>query len=175
MRALACMFIITMILTGCAAAPTSNSDSQPKEPPEQENPSPPEITGFVMEQKEDQILVVAPLDSDSDSNPNAMWVSDAPKDRWVGKQVEVWVKGGVRESFPTQAEAEQVTVLEMSQVEGADMEAPEALSKALMEIQGDKLLAVKLILYREEEDKWEVQLTRLDSSNEEIETMVADR
>ncbi|SFG43699.1 hypothetical protein SAMN05216353_1438 [Halobacillus alkaliphilus] len=175
MKALACLFIITMILTGCGSAPTSNSDNPSQESPEQENPAPPEITGYVMDQKKDQILVVAPLEPDSESNPKAMWVSEAPKGRWVGKQVEVWVKNGVRESFPSQAEAEQVTVLEMSQVEGADLEASEALSKALMEIPGDKLLAVKLILYLEEEDKWEVQLTRIDSSNEDLETMIADR
>ncbi|MFZ0474959.1 MAG: DUF3221 domain-containing protein [Halobacillus sp.] len=175
MKAWGCIFFIAMILAGCGSAPTSNSDSDSKKSPEQENPAPPEITGFVMEQKKDQILVVSPLDSNSESTANAMWVSGAPKDRWVGKQVEVWVKNGVRESFPSQAEAEEVKILEMSHVEGADLEASEALSKAIMETPGDKLLAVKMIFYVEEKDVWEIQLTRIDSRNEDLETIVADR
>lgn len=166
------MFIgIPLVLGACGEASTSD-DYDPNEA-ETEDVDP-EITGFVMDQDENKILVVTPMDDESTQEGRAMWVSEAPEGLWVGKQVEVWVDGAIDESFPEQATADKVRELEMSEVEGADLKASEALSTALSEANQEDILAVELLAFDQQSDQWTVKLNKRGSSQGEWKTVVKD-
>ncbi|SEH49142.1 Protein of unknown function [Halobacillus karajensis] len=165
---------ISLLLSACGTISTTE-ETGPNEA-EAEAP-PPDMNGFVMDQDKDRILVVAPMDDESDQKGRAMWVSGAPGDYvWLGKQVEVWVDGGIAESYPEQAKAEKVEELEMSEVEGADLKASEALSTALSEVDTEQkgVLSVSLLAFDKENDQWTVKLDYRGSSQEEWKTIVDD-
>lgn len=164
---------ISVITSACGS--TSSSDQiEPNETEETE----PDMAGFVMDQEENRILVVAPMDDESGLEGRAMWVSDAPEGAWIGKHVEVWVAGSIAESYPEQAAAEQIKELEMSIVEGADLEASEALSTALSEAEETKqegsILAVELLAFDEQTDQWTVKLHKRGGAEGEWKTTIKD-
>jgi hypothetical protein len=162
---------ISLVLGACGAASTSD-DYDPNEA-EAEDVEP-DMTGFVMDQDENKILVVTPMGEESTQEGRAMWVSEAPEGRWIGKQVEVWVDGAIAESFPEQATAERVQELEMSEVEGADLKASEALSTALSEADRENILAVELLAFDQQADQWTVRLKEHGTSQGEWKTIVKD-
>ncbi|MYL69455.1 DUF3221 domain-containing protein [Halobacillus litoralis] len=165
--------VLSLCLSGCGLSETEEVDQKEVEA---EVPDP-DISGFVMDQDEDSILVVTPMDDGSGEEGRAMWVAGAPKGLWVGKQVEVWVDGDIAESYPEQATAEKVQELEMSEVEGADLKASEALSTALSEKEPEKsdVLIVSLLSFDKESDQWTVELDRRGTNQGEWKTTVKDK
>jgi hypothetical protein len=135
---------------------------------------PPDMTGYVMSQEGDQILVVDTIDPDTNGNPRAMWVSDVSGNSLIGKRVEVWTHDAVQESYPEQAEADKVAVLEMSEVEGADLEAYEALSNALTDLSTQDILSVKMLSFDIDSDEWLVQLSKVGTESGEVEMFIPD-
>ncbi len=161
-----------LFLSACGLSETEEVDQNEVEA----EASDPDMSGFVMDQDEDSILVVTPMDDGSGDEGRAMWVSNAPEGLWVGKQVEVWVDGDIAESYPEQATAEKVQELEMSEVQGADLKASEALSTALSEKEPEKadVLIVSLLSFDEESDQWTVKLDRRGTNEGEWKTTVKD-
>ncbi|KHE72569.1 hypothetical protein LD39_03880 [Halobacillus sp. BBL2006] len=119
-------------------------------------------------------MVVDTIDPDTKGKPRAMWVSGISGNSWVGKQVEVWTQDGVQESYPEQADADKVVVLEMSEVEGADLEADEALSNALTDLSTQDILSVKMLSFDIDSDEWLVQLSKVGTESGEVEKFVPD-
>ncbi|WP_226581840.1 DUF3221 domain-containing protein [Halobacillus litoralis] len=165
--------LVILVLHGCGTAQTSEEYTPNDEKTVSETP---DITGFVMNQKEDRLLVVTPMIEASKTDFRAMWVSGVPKGTWVGKQVEVWINGEAAESFPEQAEADKVQELEMSEVQGADLKASEALSTALAETtDNEQIFAVELLSFNAETDQWTVELHQKGSSDgDNVKTTVKD-
>ncbi|GEN53308.1 DUF3221 domain-containing protein [Halobacillus faecis] len=173
MRWMLGIFIVfSLFLPACGLSETKEVDQNEVEA----GASDPDMSGFVMDQDEDSILVVTPMDDGSGDEGRAMWVSGAPEGLWIGKQVEVWVDGDIAESYPEQATAEKVQELEMSEVQGADLKASEALSTALSETEPEQtdVLIVSLLSFDEESDQWTVKLDRRGSDQGEWKTTVKD-
>ncbi|ARI75819.1 DUF3221 domain-containing protein [Halobacillus mangrovi] len=179
MKAWWMIYVVCLLtLTGCSVDMSSSTDTGENQNSSSTSDSdenlPPDITGYVMEQEDDRILVVDSVDPDSEGNPRAMWVSGISVDSFVGKQVEVWTQGGIQESYPEQAAADHVSVLEMSAVEGADLEAYEALSNALKDLSTQDILSVKMLSFDIDSDEWLVQLSKVGASNGEVEKFIPD-
>ncbi|WLR48702.1 DUF3221 domain-containing protein [Halobacillus litoralis] len=164
--------VFFLSLSACGLSKTEEVDQNEVEA----EVSDPDMSGFVMDQEEDSILVVTPMDDGSGEEGRAMWVSGAPEGLWVGKQVEVWVDGDIAESYPEKATAEKVQELEMSEVQGADLKASEALSTALSETEPEQtdVLIVSLLSFDEESDQWTVKLDRRGTNQGEWKTTVKD-
>lgn len=167
------LILLLLLLFGCAPANQAGSEGTMDGEDSISDALPPEMTGYVMDQEKDRILVVSPT-NDSNSGGRAMWVSGVPNELWLGKQVEIWTEGPIQESYPEQAKLKKISVLEMSDVNGADMEATEALSSVLSEVETDYIYSVKMISFDEEADQWMVQLTEINPGNEEIKKIVED-
>lgn len=173
MRWMLGMFMVfSLSLSACGLSETEEVDQNEVEA----EASDPDMSGFVMDQDDNRILVVTPMDDGSGDEGRAMWVSGAPEGLWVGKQVEVWVDGDIAESYPEQATAEKVQELEMSEVQGADLKASEALSTALSETEPEQtdVLIVSLLSFDEESDQWTVKLDRRGTDQGEWKTTVKD-
>ncbi|RWZ58762.1 DUF3221 domain-containing protein [Halobacillus fulvus] len=170
MKTVGLMFIsFLLLLSACGSAEPSLSGEA-----DSETQRSPDITGYVMDQQDDQILVVTPKDPASSGTMRAVWVSDAADDLWIGKQVEVWLDGPVQESFPEQGKAEQVAVLEMSDVDGADLQVTEALSSVLSSVASEDILSVDLISFDPDADEWTVKLTELGTGSH-LKEIIADK
>ncbi|REJ09997.1 DUF3221 domain-containing protein [Halobacillus trueperi] len=166
------LMVFFLFLSACGVSETEEVDQNEVEA----DSTNPDISGFVMDQDEDRILVVTPMDDDSGDEGRAMWVSEAPEGLWIGKQVEVWVDGDIAESYPEQATADKVQELEMSEVQGADLKASEALSTALSETEPEQtdVLIVSLLSFDEESDQWTVKLDQRGTDQGEWKTTVKD-
>ncbi|MCA0984774.1 YobA family protein [Halobacillus yeomjeoni] len=164
------LLTVWMVLVSCGYEETNSQGYADVSPPKD---TPSDMTGFVMKQQKDRLLVVHWDESDTDRKSRAMWVSDPPKGNWLGKQVEVWIQGEVLESYPEQGKAQSISVLEMSEVDGAEMEASEALRKVLKKTKDEELYALKMLVYDKKNDQWTVRLMSLSDSRE-IEEKVSD-
>lgn len=151
--------LFLLLLTACGLTERSNSEDTTA--PE---PTAPTISGFVMDQQNDEILVVT-SDMLEAERLNAMWISGIEEGLWMGKQVDVWIDGAIQESFPARGEASDIETVEMSEVTGADLTASEALSAVLSSIDGNDILSVQMMTYNEEQDQWMVQLMEVGSEN----------
>ncbi|WP_281974407.1 DUF3221 domain-containing protein [Halobacillus litoralis] len=159
-----------------ASCGTQESSSQEYDPADEKEAPDPDMSGFVMEQEEDRILVVTSMNEETNQEGRAMWVSGVSSDSWVGKQVKIWIDGEILESFPEQAKAEKVQELEMSEVEGADLKASEALSTALSEIQStEDILVVEMLAFDVDSDKWTVKLHRRGENDHKLKEIVDDK
>ncbi|SFS62055.1 Protein of unknown function [Paenibacillus sp. 453mf] len=106
--------LVTLILSGCSLSEENNNYTI--------------ITGYIIDKEEGRLLVVEGLDeSEFDiheqtveeilkiADPNATWVSigdNRENDYSVGEQVKVTIDGGVNTSYPAQASAKHIEVVE---------------------------------------------------------------
>ncbi|KOY12630.1 DUF3221 domain-containing protein [Paenibacillus xylanivorans] len=103
------------------------------------------FTGYVVDRKEDSILVVDPVYEDFSANGGAdryypaKWFSNAP-DPQIGSYVEVWTDGGPEnEPYPGQARAEKIDVSCPATPEGAQMSETDAIRGGLYSSDGKKV------------------------------------
>lgn len=124
------LILLSQIISGCSLDKESSSESTNGSTNEQagNHPNGPFITGYIIDQDEERLFVVEGLDeSEFDINqqsveeilkiadPNAIWITiddDRVNDFSVGEKVRVIVDGGVNTSFPAQAAAKQIELVE---------------------------------------------------------------
>lgn len=143
------MFILYVV--GCSGGKTANLDK-------------PDYSGYVLDKKEEEILVVSSEAKDVNDNGNAdyysaLWGSHAPNSVEVGDQVEVWVDGGVDESYPAQAKIGEINVVSNKKPTEAKLTEAEAIRRALNKIEKTKRVpVVKSTNYSEEKDSWIIRI-----------------
>ncbi|WP_160847941.1 YobA family protein [Pontibacillus yanchengensis] len=138
----------------------------------------PDYKGYVMDKKEGSILVVGTEPKDYSKNGgdpeyySALWGSNAPDRIEVGQQVEVWVDGGVQESYPGQAKIGDVRVVSQEIEENADLSEAEALRKALNKINSvEGIPVVKSIKFSEKTNSWAIEIQVENAGEKSILTM----
>lgn len=134
----------------------------------------PGITGYVMDKKGKEILVVSTKAKDYSKNGgneefyDAVWASKLPNDVEVGEQVKVWFDNGVAESYPGQASIGELEVMPSSTPEAATLSDTEALNKVLSKTKFARaILTVQSILYDADKDEWSVVLKNTNSHEEQ--------
>ncbi|MEK4112623.1 hypothetical protein ABIC86_003114 [Paenibacillus sp. DS2363] len=120
-------------LTGCAGSNECKSAQTIANLPTEKG-----FSGYVVERKDDSILVVDPVFEDYSSNGGnsryypAKWFSNAP-DPQIGSYVEVWTDGGPEnEPYPGQARAEKIAVSCPVAPDGAHMTDADAIRSGLL-------------------------------------------
>ncbi|HET7628005.1 MAG TPA: YobA family protein [Bacillales bacterium] len=98
---------ISLLIAGCGTA-NSNDDLS----------SPPDGEGFILETASNRVLVIdRPMKGKKweDISPGyhgkAIWLRTNRSDLRPGQKIQYWVKGGVAESYPMQAQAETIKVM----------------------------------------------------------------
>ncbi|PTL38846.1 hypothetical protein C6Y45_09430 [Alkalicoccus saliphilus] len=130
---------------------------------------PPEITGYVTAVDGEEFFVTAEEAQDFSSTGGleeyytAIMFSGISEEVTPGVKVEVWADA-VAESYPAQAGADAVHVLEPEQPEGA-MDEFEAVRRALEETELEGNLAVADASF--EEDVWTVELVEIMEGDRE--------
>ncbi|WKL02966.1 DUF3221 domain-containing protein [Paenibacillus amylolyticus] len=125
--------ILFVCLTGCSGHIECNSVQTQANAPSEDG-----FTGYVVERKDDFILVVDPANRDNSSNGGAdryypaKWFSNAP-DPQIGSYVEVWTDGGPEnQPYPGQARAEKIAVSCSVAPDGAHMTDVDAIRSGLL-------------------------------------------
>ncbi|MEK3703670.1 DUF3221 domain-containing protein [Paenibacillus sp. FSL R7-0198] len=124
------MLLSTLIvcLTGCSGSNECNSVQTQANAPSEDG-----FTGYVVERKDNSILVVDPAYEDFSENGGvnryypAKWFSNAP-DPQIGSYVEVWTDGGPEnQPYPGQARAEKIAVSCPVAPDGAHLSEADAI------------------------------------------------
>lgn len=124
----------------------------------------PEYEGYVVDEKNGSILVVASKAKDVNEDGNAdyysaLWGSNAPSRVRVGHQVEVWVDGGVDDSYPGQAKIGKVNIVSKEKPGAADLTEAEAVQKALKKLDEEKgIPVIQSAEFFEEKDRWVIKV-----------------
>ncbi|MBA2175019.1 DUF3221 domain-containing protein [Halobacillus locisalis] len=160
------VFSLLFFLAACGAVQSSEETSASPT-------TPPDMTGYVMDHKDDQVLVAASSE-DTDQPYASLWVSGVSTKGLLGERVEVWIDGEPLDSTPPQAEASDISTIEMSQVEGAERSTDDVVSSALTELENPlETYAIHMISFDASTDQWEVAFA---TSTDEIETIrIADQ
>ncbi|WP_339256368.1 DUF3221 domain-containing protein [Paenibacillus sp. FSL R5-0713] len=136
------MLLSTLIvcLTGCSGHIECNSEQAQANAPSEDG-----FTGYVVDRKDDSILVVDPAYRDNSSNGGAdryypaKWFSNSP-DPQIGSYVEVWTDGGPEnQPYPGQARAEKIAVSCPNTPDGAHLSEADAIRGGLYSPDGEKL------------------------------------
>lgn len=106
------LLCLLAVLTACNQQGSTNTD-------------PPVIDGYIIEAEENEILVVSNITREQAEtitresifqmegiNAIVFDLSNTSVGYEKGQRVQVWAKGGIRESFPSQAEAETIKIIE---------------------------------------------------------------
>ncbi|OMF64562.1 DUF3221 domain-containing protein [Paenibacillus sp. FSL R5-0766] len=132
-RVLILLSILIVCLTGCSGHIECNSVQTQANAPSEDG-----FTGYVVERKDNSILVVDPAYEDFSANGGknryypAKWFSNAP-DPQIGSYVEVWTDGGPEnEPYPGQARAEKIAVSCPVAPDGAHMTDADAIRSGLL-------------------------------------------
>ncbi|MEK4367469.1 DUF3221 domain-containing protein [Paenibacillus sp. FSL R5-0473] len=129
------MLLSTLIvcLTGCSGSNECNSVQTQANAPSEDG-----FTGYVVERKDNSILVVDPAYEDFSANGGgsryypAKWFSNSP-DPQIGSYVEVWTDGGPEnQPYPGQARAEKIAVSCPVAPDGAHMTDADAIRSGLL-------------------------------------------
>ncbi|WP_339790302.1 DUF3221 domain-containing protein [Paenibacillus sp. FSL R7-0313] len=132
-RVLILLSILIVCLTGCSGHIDCNSVQAQANAPSEDG-----FTGYVVERKDNSILVVDPAYEDFSANGGgnryypAKWFSNAP-DPQIGSYVEVWTDGGPEnQPYPGQARAEKIAVSCPNTPDGAHMTDADAIRSGLL-------------------------------------------
>lgn len=124
----------------------------------------PGLTGYVMDIRENQFLVVDSKPQDfgatggKTSFYNAIWFSNKPADLETGLEVKVWFDM-VAESYPGHSEALHVEVVPTQTPAGANLSEAEALQKALKELDDNGAAwGVQALQYDSTRSVWVIEL-----------------
>lgn len=168
------IWTLTSVLSGCDRGETSNrsatdpdsvTDQVSTDPPA-DTPSYPGLVGYVVQKNEDAILVVSAKGKRRGTAPNnsyyheATWFSRAPDPIQVGMKVEAWADGGVDQSYPSQAAAKRVDILNSDGVQGADLSEIEAVRQAIEQFEGkqESFSIVRSVEYKPDADVWVIEM-----------------
>ncbi|WFR65319.1 DUF3221 domain-containing protein [Paenibacillus amylolyticus] len=132
-RVLILLSILIVCLTGCSGSNECNSVQTQANVSSEKG-----FTGYVVERKDDSILVVDPAYRDNSSSGGAdryypaKWFSNAP-DPQIGSYVEVWTDGRPEnQPYPGQARAHKIAVACPNTPDGAHMTDADAIRSGLL-------------------------------------------
>lgn len=140
--------------------------------------------GYVVNKEEGRILVVDGIAADYSEaggmNPyySAAWYSnleDVSKVE-IGQKVEVWSEGEMLTSYPGQAIADRVSVIQTEQPAGAVLSQSEAIREALAStlIKDYEVPIITSVQYHAGESSWLVEVTR-NNEEKKVRIKVEDR
>ncbi|WP_235045600.1 YobA family protein, partial [Geobacillus kaustophilus] len=125
------------------------------------------IEGYVVRKEGGSILVVSSDPQDFRSTGglkefyNAILVSSAPARVNIGQKVQVWIDGGIAESYPGQGKAGKVLVVPSSPRDGASLSEEEAIRQALKQEESrleHMIPVIRAVHYDKQADTWMIQI-----------------
>ena len=128
----------------------------------------PDITGYVVEQTENNILVASEASTDLSGNGGVsnyyqmIWFSDPPKELCYGDKVEVWFDE-IKESYPSQSTMIDYNILDTDSPEGATLSETEVLNLVLSQNKSrpNELFAVHKTHYNTFKNTWKITLIEI--------------
>ncbi|WP_339310058.1 DUF3221 domain-containing protein [Paenibacillus sp. FSL k6-2145] len=176
------MLLSTLIvcLTGCSEQIECNSVQTQADAPSEDG-----FTGYVVDRKDDSILVVDPAYRDNSSNGGAdryypaKWFSNAP-DPQIGSYVEVWTDGGPEnQPYPGQARAEKIAVSCPVAPDGGHMTDADAIRSGLLSLDTENIRVpvIEDVQFDHDAGTWTIRMRDAMSTTEnqdEIDIKVDD-
>lgn len=128
----------------------------------------PDITGYVVEQTENNILVASEASMDLSGNGGVsnyyqmIWFSDPPKELCYGDKVEVWFDE-VKDSYPSRSTMIDYNILDTDSPEGATLSETEVLNHVLSQNKSrpNELFAVHKTRYNKRNHTWFITLIEI--------------
>jgi len=128
----------------------------------------PDITGYVVEQTENNILVASESAIDLSSNGGVknfyqmVWFSNPPKELGYGDKVEVWFDE-IEESYPNRSTIVDYNILETDSPEGATLNETEVLNQVLSQhkTRPSELFAIHKTHYNNLNNTWKITLIEI--------------
>ncbi|MCL6661303.1 MULTISPECIES: DUF3221 domain-containing protein [Paenibacillus] len=169
-RVLILLSILIVCLTGCSGHIDCNSVQAQANAPSEDG-----FTGYVVERKDNSILVVDPAYEDFSANGGgnryypAKWFSNAP-DPQIGSYVEVWTDGGPEnQPYPGQARAEKIAVSCPNTPDGAHMTDADAIRSGLhsLDTENMHIPVIEDTRFDADTGTWTIQMRDANTANEE--------
>ncbi|WP_299093699.1 DUF3221 domain-containing protein [uncultured Metabacillus sp.] len=122
--------------------------------------------GYVVEKNGNEVLVVNPNIKDNNQNYGPIYFSNTPDSLKIGDKVRISFDM-LMESYPGQAEAKEIKVLDSHKPDGADLTEAEALANAFNSTNVKSRILSKF-QYNQEADKWIIESGDMMGGTEEI-------
>lgn len=179
-RVLISLSILIVCLTGCSGHIDCNSVQTQANTPSEDG-----FTGYVVQRKDDSILVVDPAYEDFSANGGesryypAKWFSNAP-DPQIGSYVEIWTDGSPEiEPYPGRARAETIAVACPATPDGAHLSEADAIRAGLYSSDVEKVSTpvIEDVQFYQDAGTWTIRIRDAMSTKEnqdEIEIRVED-
>lgn len=180
-RNIVLMLLIILILTGCS----QQVQKQGEQPPRTDAPREKGFTGYVVDRKENSILVVDPEHKDIGTNGEtsryypAKWFSNVP-DSQIGTYVEVWTDGSPEvEPYPGRARAESIAEYAAATPDGAKISEADAIRGGIYLSDGKEisLPVIENVEFHADKGIWTVRMRdamSTDDNQAQIELEVQD-
>ncbi|NUU76007.1 DUF3221 domain-containing protein [Paenibacillus xylanilyticus] len=174
------VLLMVISLTGCAGQIQDEQAQPPSDDPKEKG-----FTGYVVDRKEDSILVVSPEYEDFGSNGGASryypakWFSNAP-DPQVGSYVEIWTDGGPEnEPYPGRARAESIAEYTAATPDGAKISEADAIRGGLYLPDGERISVpvIEDVEFQADTGTWKVRMRdamAVDQDQSHVELEVRD-
>lgn len=179
-RIIVLMMLIILIVTGCSVQ-VQKEGKQPRTDAAREKG----FTGYVVDRKENSILVVNPEYEEIGTNGKtskyypAKWFSNVP-DSQIGTYVEVWTDGGPEnEPYPGRARAESIAEYAAATPDGAKISEADAIRGGIYLSDGEEisLPVIEDVEFHADTGIWTVRMRDAMSANDnqaQIELEVRD-
>lgn len=179
-RMMVLILLINLIFTGC-----SEQDQKQGEPPRTDAPREKGFTGYVVDRKENSVLVVNPEHKDIGTNGEtskyypAKWFSNVP-DSQIGTYVEVWTDGSPEnEPYPGRARAESIAEYAAATPDGAKISEADAIRGGIYLSDGKEisLPVIEDVEFHADKGIWTVRMRdamSTDDNQAQIELEVQD-
>lgn len=137
----------------------------------------PDLHGYVLEEKDSQIIVVSKTANDYSAQGGVKQFYDAilldrvPEHVEVGQEVKVWYKGEIEESYPACGSIKHIEVVENEQPSEASLHPQEVVQQALEKINIEYMVAITDVLYNEETESWTVTYRPISLFNDDKERL----
>jgi len=128
----------------------------------------PDITGYVVEKSNDNILVVSETSEDLRENGGVaefyemIWFSNSSNEINLGDKVDIWYNS-VNQSYPAKATIKTFNIHEPDQPDDALLTESEVLEQVLsnLDIQPDQLFAIQSIQFNKSKQIWLINLMEI--------------
>ncbi|QNF27397.1 DUF3221 domain-containing protein [Metabacillus elymi] len=160
--------IITISTIGLYACgndqPTTSGSNE--QPPKEDPATSMQLEGYVVEKTANTVLVVNPNPKEATQSNGPAYFSNTPDTLKIGDKVSISYDV-MLESYPGQAEAKAVNVLESHKPSGADLTEEQVLNKALSNKEL-KTPILSVFHYNKETDTWKIQVDSIMGEKEEF-------
>lgn len=128
----------------------------------------PDITGYVVEKSNENILVSSTTPEDLSENGGVsefyqmIWFSNAPEDLSCGDKIDIW-HNDIQESYPARSTIDHYDIYQADSPDGAMMNESEVLEQVLSqkEVQPNQLFAVRSTQFNKTNKTWLITLIEI--------------